>query len=122
MIDVDYFKSINDTYGHSTGDEALIDVARVIIFSKPDKAIATRFAGDEFILLVNNTNDDEMRKIIESIRGELKYFNETENRPYKLSLSLGYTLFDLDKDTTDTFFKRMDDNMYVEKAQKHGAR
>ena len=91
----------------------------MIIFSKPDKAIATRFAGDEFILLVNNTNDDEMRKIIESIRGELKYFNETENRPYKLSLSLGYTLFDPEKDTTDTFFKRMDDNMYVEKAQKH---
>ena len=46
-------------------------------------------------------------------------FNETENRPYKLSLSLGYTLFDLDKDTTDTFLKRMDDNMYIEKAQKH---
>ena len=119
MIDVDYFKSINDTYGHSTGDEALIDVARVIIFSKPDKAIATRFAGDEFILLVNNTSDDEMKKIVDNIRDELKMFNETENRPYKLSLSLGYTLFDLDKDTTDTFFKRMDDNMYVEKAQKH---
>ena len=122
MIDVDYFKSINDTYGHSTGDEALIDVARVIIFSKPDKAIATRFAGDEFILLVNNTSDDEMKKIVDNIRDELKMFNETENRPYKLSLSLGYTLFDLDKDTTDTFFKRMDDNMYIEKAQKHNTR
>ena len=122
MIDVDYFKSINDTYGHSTGDEALIDVARVIIFSKPDKAIATRFAGDEFILLVNNTSDDEMKKIVDNIRDELKMFNETENRPYKLSLSLGYTLFNLDKDTTDTFLKRMDDNMYVEKAQKHSAR
>ncbi|MBQ9305975.1 GGDEF domain-containing protein [Butyrivibrio sp.] len=122
MIDVDYFKSINDTYGHSTGDEALIDVARVIIFSKPDKAIATRFAGDEFILLVNNTSDDEMKKIVDNIRDELKMFNETENRPYKLSLSLGYTLFDLDKDTTDTFLKRMDDNMYVEKAQKHSTR
>lgn len=119
MIDVDFFKSINDTFGHSTGDEALVDVARVIVFSKPDKAIATRFAGDEFILLVNNTNDNEMKKIIESIRDELKYFNETENRPYKLSLSLGYTLFDPDRDTTDTFFKRMDDNMYVEKSEKH---
>ena len=56
MIDVDYFKEINDTYGHHVGDEALIDVARVLLFGKPDKAIAIRFAGDEFILLLKGCN------------------------------------------------------------------
>ena len=119
MIDVDFFKSINDTFGHSTGDEALIDVSRVLLFSKPDKAIATRFAGDEFIILVDNTTDIEMKSIIENIRQELQGFNDTENRPYKLSLSMGFTMFDPDRDTNDTFFKRMDDNMYIEKNEKH---
>ena len=122
MIDVDYFKQINDTYGHSVGDEALIDVARVIMFSKPDKAVATRFAGDEFILLVKNTTDKEMMSIIDSIREEVRMFNETENRQYQLSLSLGYSIYDPGKDTVDDFLKHMDDNMYEEKNEKHAAR
>lgn len=120
MIDVDYFKSINDTLGHSAGDEALVDVARVIILSKPDKAIATRFAGDEFIVLVNNTSHYEMQNIIRNIREELKIFNENEGRHYKLSLSLGYAIYDVAKDDRDGFFRRMDDNMYEEKKLKHG--
>ena len=119
MIDVDHFKEINDTYGHSVGDEALIDVARVITLSKPDKAIATRFAGDEFILLVKNTSDKEMTRIMDSIHDEVRLFNETENRQYQLSLSLGYSIYDHEKDTVDDFLKNMDDNMYEEKNVKH---
>ncbi|MBE5826829.1 MAG: GGDEF domain-containing protein [Butyrivibrio sp.] len=122
MIDVDYFKQINDTYGHSAGDEALIDVARVIQLSKPDKVVAIRFAGDEFILLVRNTSDRQMQSIIDSIRDEVNVFNETENRQYKLSLSLGYAIYEPGKDTVDDFLKRMDDNMYDEKNQKHAKR
>ena len=122
MIDVDYFKQINDTYGHSVGDEALIDVARVIRFSKPDKALALRFAGDEFILLMKDSTDESMQKIISTIRNEVDLFNETEGRQYKLSLSLGYTLFEPGKDDTDSFFRHMDDNMYEEKIKKHSQR
>ncbi len=122
MIDVDYFKQINDTYGHSVGDEALIDVARIILFSKPDKTLAIRFAGDEFILVVKDCNDASMQKIISDIRDELALFNETEGRQYKLSLSMGYALFDSEKDNSDSFFKHMDDNMYEEKMKKHAAR
>ncbi|MBQ7658237.1 MAG: GGDEF domain-containing protein [Butyrivibrio sp.] len=119
MIDVDYFKDINDTYGHSYGDEALIDVARVLTFAKPDKAVATRFAGDEFIILVKSTKEKELQNIITSIRDELKMFNETEERRYKLSLSLGYSIYEPAHDSIDNFLKRMDDNMYVEKKEKH---
>ncbi len=119
MIDVDYFKKINDTFGHSVGDEALIDVSRVILFSKPDKAIATRFAGDEFIILVKGTTDKEMQHIMKNLHDEVDLFNDKENRQYKLSLSTGYALFDPEKDTIDDFLKRMDDNMYEEKQLRH---
>ena len=122
MVDVDYFKEINDTYGHHVGDEALIDVARILLFGKPDKAIAIRFAGDEFIILLKDCNEESLKKVVQSIREELKLFNETENRQYQLSLSLGYTLFEYGKDDSDSFFKKMDDNMYEEKKMKHAER
>ncbi len=122
MIDVDYFKKINDTFGHSVGDEALIDVARVIIFSKTDKAIATRFAGDEFIIIVKNTSDKELNNIIKNIHDEVELFNETENRHYKLSLSVGYSIYDPENETLDDFLKHMDDNMYEEKEKNHNQR
>ena len=122
MIDIDYFKQINDTYGHSTGDEALIDVARILLFSKPDTGIAIRFAGDEFIVLMKNTNETQMKKIIEDIKAELDIFNETEGRQYKLSLSMGYSIYDRENDTMDSFFKHMDDNMYIEKSTHHSER
>jgi len=119
MIDVDYFKSINDNYGHHAGDEALIDVARVIIFAKPDKAIATRFAGDEFIILVPDTSEKEIKNVLKSLHDEVDLFNETEGRQYKLSLSMGYSIFHQDSETLDDFLKHMDDNMYEEKQINH---
>lgn len=122
MIDVDYFKAINDTYGHSVGDEALIDVSRVILFGKPDDAIAIRFAGDEFIILCKNCTKELLQKTMNNIREEVKVFNENEDRQYKLSLSLGYALFDYEKDDIDSFFKHMDDRMYEEKTKKHAER
>ena len=119
MIDVDYFKVINDTYGHSAGDEALVDVARIILFSKPDTALAIRFAGDEFILIMRNTSERAVERTVDNIRKELESFNEHEQRQYKLSLSIGHTMYDRAKDTSDSFFKKMDDDMYQEKQEKH---
>ena len=119
MIDVDHFKSINDTFGHSAGDEALIDVARVITFAKPDKAIAIRFAGDEFILLLRGTTEKELQKVVQMLQDEVDMFNETEHRQYKLSLSTGYSIYNRDKDSIDEFLRRMDDNMYKEKERRH---
>jgi diguanylate cyclase (GGDEF)-like protein len=122
MIDVDYFKAINDNFGHSVGDEALIDVARVIRLGMSDGAIAIRFAGDEFIVLSRRSTKESLQKMIRNIRDEVDLFNENEDRQYKLSLSIGYTMFDYDKDNIDSFFRHMDDNMYEEKARKHAAR
>ncbi len=122
MIDMDYFKNINDTYGHTSGDKALADVAWVLTIAKPDKAIAIRFAGDEFILLMKDATEDELKKAILNVKKELAKFNDTENRPYKLSLSMGYSLYDHKNDDMDSFFRHMDEMMYEEKEQTHSAR
>ena len=52
----------------------------------------------------------------------MQLFNDNENRQYQLSLSLGYTLYEIGKDDSDSFFKKMDDNMYEEKKLKHAER
>lgn len=122
MIDMDYFKNINDTYGHTSGDKALTDVAWVLMIAKPDKAIAIRFAGDEFILLMKDATEDELKKAILNVKKKLAKFNDTENRPYKLSLSMGYSLYDHKNDDMDSFFRHMDEMMYEEKEQTHSAR
>ena len=119
MIDVDYFKSINDTYGHSAGDKALIDVASILTSSKPDNAIVIRYAGDEFMLIVYDTSSDKLIPVMDIIHNEVNNFNTTKSRPYKLSLSLGCSMLDQENDSLDDFFKKMDNAMYENKIKRH---
>ncbi len=58
MIDVDYFKTINDTYGHDTGDQALVHIARLLKDVAGEQSIPVRYAGDEFMILTSGQKDD----------------------------------------------------------------
>lgn len=118
MIDLDDFKSINDVYGHSTGDDALIDAARVMRLALPAAAMLMRFAGDEFIILIKTGDSEEIEDCVRNIRSSLREFNETSDRKYKLSFSIGTSIFRSGM-TSDSFLKEMDSNMYIEKNQKH---
>ena len=119
MIDLDYFKSINDIYGHAVGDDALVDSANIIRkVSAEMKAIPIRFAGDEFIVLAMNTDKSEIGDIEENIRNELHSFNEYSDRKYSLSFSIGSSIYSKGC-TVDEFLKEMDKNMYDEKKTKH---
>ncbi|MCR4796219.1 MULTISPECIES: GGDEF domain-containing protein [Ruminococcus] len=118
MIDIDFFKSINDMYGHSTGDKALINAAEIIRSAKPAKSVAVRFAGDEFIIVSEAENEFELLNIEKSIRNHLSRFNAEDRADYQLSFSIGKSLFG-DDSTIDRFLSEMDDNMYSEKRKKH---
>ena len=118
MIDLDYFKSINDRFGHTVGDEALIDAARIIRHSLPAKGLAIRFAGDEFIILMLTDKEQDLIQIEEKLRKALKEFNSTEQKPYQLSFSIGHSMYQPDV-STDNFLNQMDNQMYEEKKAKH---
>ncbi len=118
MIDIDFFKSINDMYGHSVGDEALISAAEIINAAKPSKSLSVRFAGDEFIILARADSEYDLINMENSLRNQLEKFNSSDRTPYKLSFSIGTALFS-SKKTIDSFLNEMDDNMYSEKKQKH---
>ncbi|MBR3665773.1 MAG: GGDEF domain-containing protein, partial [Ruminococcus sp.] len=118
MIDIDFFKSINDMYGHSVGDEALISAAEIINAAKPSKSLSVRFAGDEFIIIARVESEFDLINMENSLRNQLDKFNSSDRTPYKLSFSIGTAVFS-GKKTIDSFLNEMDDNMYKEKKSKH---
>ena len=71
---------------------------------------------------MKDATEDELKKAILNVKKELAKLNDTENRPYKLSLSMGYSLYDHKNDDMDSFFRHMDEMMYEEKEQMHSAR
>ena len=118
MMDMDDFKMINDTFGHSTGDKALTEAARLIKEAAPDGSVPIRFAGDEFMLLIPGDDSEKARKVAEVIRSNEKAFNKSGAKPYKLSFSLGLSSFSGNTEP-DSFLKEMDRRMYEEKRIKH---
>lgn len=71
MIDIDHFKQINDTHGHSTGDEVLRDLGQILLQLFNDDALVCRFGGEEFAVLLMNANVDEAFAMAGQLRNQL---------------------------------------------------
>ncbi|MBR2283331.1 MAG: GGDEF domain-containing protein [Ruminococcus sp.] len=119
MIDLDYFKAINDTYGHTIGDLALIEAANIIRSAAPDHAVVFRYAGDEFIVLFRTDSEEKTEELISKIRRGVEVFNLTGGQQYDLSFSIGYSMYPGSGEPTDKFLHEMDTAMYQEKRLKH---
>ena len=89
FIDVDHLKFINDTYGHLSGDRALIDTARVLRESCREADIIARLGGDEFVALLTVDSDQTAEIVCERIKHRVEIHNEETDRDYELSLSVG---------------------------------
>ena len=121
MLDIDHFKSINDTYGHAMGDQALQDVGRLLYrMADSHQAIAVRFAGDEFILLRSVSDRSEVEEMGHALRKAAKEFNNRKQRPYTLAFSMGIALFQEGAESLDDFISSMDTAMYQDKHQREG--
>ena len=118
MIDVDRFKHINDTYGHSEGDRALQTVADLLKVSRMDGEIVIRFAGDEFIVLKRSDEANGLAAYMRNVEGKLKRYNRDDPR-YPLSLSYGVSFFETGD--VDKFLKEIDERMYLMKEEHHKA-
>jgi diguanylate cyclase (GGDEF)-like protein len=117
MLDLDYFKQINDQCGHSVGDKALIEMAGILHASVRKTDFVARYGGDEFIVILE-TGD---LLVLEDVSARIKANIAASNRPpkpYTLSASMGKAIFDLELDRNfDIFIKRLDRLMYEDKAR-----
>lgn len=115
MIDLNGFKQINDNYGHAEGDVALCIVADLLRKSFSEYGVVTRYAGDEFVIMLNTTDDQLIQKIIKSAKKNFVTENEKNDKPYQLSASMGYAITNLSNETIDDFMNRIDEQMYQDK-------
>ena len=119
MIDINDFKKINDTYGHSEGDCALVILSGAItsvIRNHHMPIFLARYGGDEFILIVRPVNDDEMDALIADLRECIIKRCEDEKKPYRISIGIGIDkLLKSEDDAFAKSLKRADDKMYENK-------
>jgi diguanylate cyclase (GGDEF)-like protein len=93
MIDLDKFKFINDTFGHHTGDQVLRKVTGLVIGCMRSDDVVCRYGGDEFLLVLVDTHEDELRSILERMRERISEFPiETREGPIDMTLSIGAAL------------------------------
>lgn len=118
MLDINSFKDINDNLGHRTGDRAICAMGSVLLRSIPSGAVAIRYAGDEFVVLLPGSNEEEARSTAGAIAKGLADFNESESEPFTLSASMGYAQLKPGEDP-ETFLQNMDARMYEAKRAFH---
>jgi diguanylate cyclase (GGDEF)-like protein/PAS domain S-box-containing protein len=114
FIDLDYFKNINDLYGHSKGDIIIQEVAKRFIKTIHKTDFIARAGGDEFVILMHNTDmiEEECQKLIDSL---LEPF-EIQGAKSKISASIGVSLFPQNGENFEELFKNADTAMYVAKS------
>lgn len=115
MIDLNGFKHINDELGHAVGDDALYMSARILKSAVNNEGSVVRYAGDEFVILLNTQDDVVIEKCIAKIRDGFDKFNKNESKPYKLFVSIGFHKFDMKTESVDTFINIIDARMYEDK-------
>jgi len=119
MIDIDDFKGINDKYGHMLGDRIICDVAYCIKTTAPDKSVAARYGGDEFILFINDIKEDTQAtdyaaKLIEAVKA-LNSDNSTNLLERKISISIGIAMYPHDSVMYENLMAKADEALYIAK-------
>lgn len=117
FIDLDYFKAINDTYGHLFGDKVLIGFTETIREYLNGKGELYRFGGDEFLVIFRNVKAEEAKEIIEEIRADIqsKPFVTAQDDYVTLSFSAGIAEYDDKSETKTALLEKADKALYMAK-------
>ncbi len=118
MMDINDFKKINDTYGHAEGDRALVIVAQALVQSIRSSNMPMflgRYGGDEFVLIVHPAKYDELKILVEDIRKNVRERCKREERPYIVSIGIGYDELLKEPDTYQKCVQRADSKLYLDK-------
>ena len=110
--DIDYFKEVNDTYGHDAGDTVLISIATELKNFMRNKGFVARWGGEEFMLVFENTSLEDTVKLLEELRERVARIKYNFKKDLVVTMSFGATLGDTDMEKT---IKNADNKLYIAK-------
>ncbi len=123
IIDLDYLKQINDTYGHSAGDQAIMDLADCLLIAMRHHDIIGRLGGDEFGVIAINAAVDSEAHIKENIERRIQQRNGNTAEPYQLQMSIGAAYYSGNEELTiGELIHLADINLYKAKRETHSRR
>ncbi len=115
VIDVDYFKKVNDIYGHKAGDDALKKIADSIQKSIRVTDMLFRYGGEEFVVLLSNTDSEKAYDVADRILQSVREIDmQIEDEKIALTVSVGMACLN-EQDTSESIFNRADEAMYLAK-------
>jgi len=123
FLDMDGLKTINDTYGHKSGDAAIHALGQAIKKACDNGEVYARFGGDEFLIFAVDYNDDRAHLLTMKIQNAFREFNETTTYSFKIDASIGYHIATADASTPIFHLVTVaDQKMYDEKKKKKTSR
>lgn len=117
MLDIDFFKSVNDTYGHDVGDKVIKVLSESVLKSIRDADIAFRYGGEEFLVMLYNCEDEHIDLIANKIRTTFsgEKIKTSRGETFSKTLSIGYSRFPSDSDSIWRCIKFADIALYEAK-------
>lgn len=116
MFDIDHFKKVNDTYGHSAGDNVLKSLTKLVSANIRKIDVFARWGGEEFVIQAPGTSLDDAKKLAEKLRTKIEAYDFIE--PKNITASFGISIFQSGDDNI-TVINRADEALY---RAKHGGR
>jgi diguanylate cyclase (GGDEF)-like protein/PAS domain S-box-containing protein len=118
FIDLDHFKEVNDTLGHDSGDQLLVEAGRRIRACVRDADTVARMGGDEFtVILTGITNTDHVEPLLQKILRSMDALFQIGDEQVFVSASIGITLYPLDATDIEDLYKNADQALYVAKGE-----
>lgn len=115
ICDIDFFKKVNDNYGHDMGDIVLQNISDVMITTLDKKNLVSRWGGEEFLLVFPACNGDDAFLLLEQLRDNIKSLKfNADGKPFSITMTFGLAEYDFHSDI-DTIIKEADEKLYMGK-------
>lgn len=120
FLDIDHFKQVNDTFGHTRGDEVLIAFVERVKVNLRTTDLLFRFGGDEFVLLLHGVDQSRGPALVQHLLDDVSAMQIPGEPPVSITISAGISYYPIDGDSAETLLKSADRRVYHAKRTGRG--